>query len=400
MTEERVGSFGGRGSETKQRCLTVNLSSRGVGRYGASVAASLPQCSEFSFEHIVTCELAEAVPNVVNDLPQERTTFVRMSRTHRVFTALKIVRRVLIRPPAIVHDLACMSHGLGPLFWPITALRTRLVVTLHDVIPHSGLRLSSWWRFKRSCMFRFAHHFIVHGETSKTQLTELGIDPSRISIATLGEHGFYASVPQRVSPIAKVKRPGDVWVLFFGSLRPNKGVDLICRIADLVTPAAPYVSFIVAGSPNVGRELGSGPWPARLQELLAEMSGRSDFTVIPRFIADREVADLFQCCDVVLLPYQDASQSAVLMQAIGLGLPAVMTGVGDLPEAVQGSSAAVICENTVDALAAGVLSLATDPDALQRATADARWLAETRHSRAQLGADTVAAYAASLRKPS
>jgi glycosyltransferase involved in cell wall biosynthesis len=51
-------------------------------------------------------------------------------------------------------------------------------------------------------------------------------------------------------------------------------------------------------------------------------------------IGDTEAIDLFRRCSIVVLPYRDATQSAVISAAYFFGKPVIVTRTGALPEYV------------------------------------------------------------------
>jgi glycosyltransferase involved in cell wall biosynthesis len=71
------------------------------------------------------------------------------------------------------------------------------------------------------------------------------------------------------------------------------------------------------------------------QEQIARLGLAAKVTLINNYLPDEEVAALMQKADVVLLPYRQATQSAIIQVAFGHGKPVITTDVGGLAEAVQ-----------------------------------------------------------------
>jgi glycosyltransferase involved in cell wall biosynthesis len=117
-------------------------------------------------------------------------------------------------------------------------------------------------------------------------------------------------------------------VLFFGALRPSKGLpDLLEAFAGL--PASISARLLIVGHPTRRADLAS------LRQRVSEL-GIADAVVIdPRYVPNEEVPGLMNLASVVALPYVNATQSAVLHLAHSYGRPVVVTRVGGLAETVD-----------------------------------------------------------------
>ena len=132
-------------------------------------------------------------------------------------------------------------------------------------------------------------------------------------VSPIGHYGFFDTSDGPNT----VRRPRDI--LFFGALRTNKGVGLLPAIARRLLEVDPAARLVVAGSRDVAASLRKGSWPGQLDAILDELSKLPNCELHIRFIPDAEVAPLFRRATVVLLPYLEASQSAVAMIGMALG---------------------------------------------------------------------------------
>jgi len=140
-------------------------------------------------------------------------------------------------------------------------------------------------------------------------------------------------------------------VLFFGLLRPYKGIE----------------ALLEAHREIEGAELWVVGMPRMPLEPLRELAARSRATVrfVPRFVTDPEIPGYFRRADVVVLPYREIDQSGVLYTALAFGKPIVLSDVGGFSEiAAQGAARAVRPNAPVEL--AAVLQELLDDDA-QRA---------------------------------
>ncbi len=149
----------------------------------------------------------------------------------------------------------------------------------------------------------------------------------------------------RVAARSALGLPQDCRVaLFFGLVRPYKGVDLLLE-AFATVPDRENWRLVVAGEPWGG--LGT-VLKRRVRELEIDNLVRLDL----RWIPESEVSALLAAADVAVLPYRSGSQSAVAPIALAGGVPVVVTAVGGLPEVVKNGVNGLLVEpGSIDSLA-------------------------------------------------
>ena len=162
-----------------------------------------------------------------------------------------------------------------------------------------------------------------------------GLPPT--TVMPLGEIGTYYRSGSARAPTGQPKTdrtnserinssgtpvPPPPWFLFFGRIRPYKGLGSLVDASALLAAEVPDFRLIVAGTGATGAELFPNGFPSWLDLRL-------------RHIDDDEVAELFDSVRAVVLPYRRASQSGVAALSLGLGCPVIASDVGGLPEAVR-----------------------------------------------------------------
>ena len=136
----------------------------------------------------------------------------------------EILRQVREFDPHVVHDTAGNAFKWSFGLWPLLAREWPLVITEHDPRPHPGMG-GFFAELTRLTARRAAHHFIVHGQKCRQAMMAAGVPADKISI---NRHGTFAAYDrQRHTGIAE----DDHAVLFFGELRPNKGIYRLQEIA-------------------------------------------------------------------------------------------------------------------------------------------------------------------------
>lgn len=277
--------------------------------------------------------------------------------TCRWLTAPLIVVQLVNRLTAVRPDQAICAMP-GPLdLMLLAALRwigVPTVVIVHDADPHPGDTTPLLMFFQRRLIRRAAIVVALSQHVAARLRQQRIVDADRLFVIS---HPPFVFGPPPMPPRA---HGGPIRLLCFGRLLPYKGLDLL----------AGAVHQLQAQSGWELRVVGSGPESAELAALRA-LPG---VTVENRWVPEDEIGTLIAWCDVVVLPYREASQSGVAPAAIAAGRFVVSTRVGGLVEQLDDEAAAKLCEPDASSLAAALRSLLLAPPAEQsrRAPADPR----------------------------
>ncbi len=279
-----------------------------------------------------------------------------------------------------VHQHKCniihIQETADPMMISMLLMQKKLpiVLTVHDPVPHTGeVDFMRYYRSRKPLMDALrarADMIIVHGENVKRDLIKAypNLDPERISVVLHGAINVYNSLKK---PEYKEKSGN---LLFFGRINEYKGLGVLMEAWKRIREECPNAHLVVAGT---------GP---DLDNYRTELQADDRIELDERFISPEEVARHYAEASIVVLPYNDATQSGVALIAIGFGKPVIVTNTGGLPEIVDdGVSGLVVPPKDPAAVAEAVIRLLKD-DALRESMAQG---AETlRHTR--LGWDTLA----------
>lgn len=205
-----------------------------------------------------------------------------------------------------------------------------MVCTVHDPTQHTGLRFtnSTYQNLAQRWIARQSSAFIVHGQKMKSDLAaNFKVYSDLISVIPHGEFSYYKA--WRTGNAALFTTPSrKKRLLFFGEVRKNKGLEYLIRAEPLITERFKDFTICVAGKFTM--EPGNDfDYHAKL------MTDFSNYEIYNRYIANNEVAELFEQSDIVVLPYISASQSGVLALALGFGKPVVATDTGSIGEVLE-----------------------------------------------------------------
>jgi glycosyltransferase involved in cell wall biosynthesis len=218
------------------------------------------------------------------------------------------------------------------------------VMTAHYILPRQPSRrqLASARR-----VFGAMDAVIAHSEHGAGRLREtLGLDPARVRVIHHGAFDYLTRLPEEKPLAAELEGAEGPVILFFGLLRPYKGLETLLEAFRRVEGAELWI----VGNPRMEVE--------PLRRLAAEAPGRVRF--LTRFVEDAEIPAIFRRADVVVLPYSDAEHSGVLYTGLAFGRPMVLSAVGGLPEVAEQGAARLVPPGDPGALAAVLAELVDD----------------------------------------
>ncbi|MFL5804300.1 MAG: glycosyltransferase [Roseiflexaceae bacterium] len=202
-----------------------------------------------------------------------------------------------------------------------------IVYICHNVVPHEGGGALD--RRLAMTVLRQGDAFIVHSEQDRLRLHALlpQVSVLKAPIPT------YADLAQQSTPVAcndlrgQLGLPDDRPIaLFFGFVRPYKGLEHLVQALPLVLQKLP-IHLLVVG------EFWTSPEFYR--RYAREFGVEHAVSFVNRYVPNEDLRAYFDLADVVVLPYISATQSAVVQLAFGFGKPVITTRVGGLHEVVH-----------------------------------------------------------------
>lgn len=220
---------------------------------------------------------------------------------------------------------------------------------------------------------------VAHSEHGARRLREeVGLDAARVRVIPHGAFEYLTRLPGEAPLAPELEGADDPVILFFGLLRPYKGIDTLLRAFREVDRAELWI----VGNPRMDVE--------PLRRLAAEAQGRVRF--VTRFVSDAEVPAIFRRADLVVLPYRDAEHSGVLYTGLAFGKPLVLSAVGGFPEMAPTGAVRLVAPEDPAGLAAALTELVANPDACERLAEAASEAAAGPYSWDAVASQTLALY--------
>ena len=211
---------------------------------------------------------------------------------------------------------------------PLRRRGTRVVLVCDNLIAHEP---RVYDRAFTDWMMRNSDGYLVMSDAVERDLDRLKPGAPRRRVP----HPFYAQFDRgrwtRESARASLSLAGDV-ALFFGYVRPYKGLDTLLAAWKRVRAERPQATLVVAGE-----------FYEKPERYVALASATGGVRILNRYIPDEEVEALFRAADVTVLPYRSGTQSGVTHVAYALGSPVIATRVGGIAETVSEGETGFIC---------------------------------------------------------
>lgn len=228
--------------------------------------------------------------------------------------------------------LPLMGPALGTILRRVRKnKKTRIVAITDNVIPHE----------KRPGDKPFTQYFLNSCDAfitmSEKVLSDLRIfEKEKPAMQVL--HPLYDNFGAAISQSEARKHLGisedKKLLLFFGFIRPYKGLDLLLRALKEIKD--PSIQLLVAGEFYEDANT--------YKTLIDELGIRDKLILKTDFIPDSEVKYYLCAADVVVQPYKNATQSGVTPLSYHYEKPMIVTNVGGLPSLVPHEKAGLVCE--------------------------------------------------------
>ncbi len=184
-----------------------------------------------------------------------------------------------------------------------------LVLTAHDVLPREPRRFQVAAQRR---LYARVDAVVAHTAHSRERLAALGVPEAKLHVIPHGAFVHLAGTAPARPPELPEPDPGRPVALFFGLLRPYKGLDVLLEAWSGVGADG---ELWIVGNPRMVLP----PMPPGVR-------------LVPRFVSEAEAAWCFDRADLVVLPYREIEGSGVLFTALGAGRAIVASDVGGFAE--------------------------------------------------------------------
>lgn len=187
---------------------------------------------------------------------------------------------------------------------------TRIFQMIHDIIPHEGDKQAKSVDLMNKAVCKMADYIVLANRKYVPKVTEIyGVEPSRVKCIDI-----WRRFPEYTKPSYTHR------ALFFGRMNPYKGVNNLLEIAKL----CPDVQFDAVGRID-----------PLVQDQVDQLKILPNVKINNGYVTDDEMAEAFINVDWIILPYNSATQSGVVIDGYRYGRPCIAFNVGAITEQVE-----------------------------------------------------------------
>lgn len=233
----------------------------------------------------------------------------------------------------IAPDLV-IFQWLHPYFAPCYTLITRtlkntkILFMCHNVFPHERFPFDK--KLTRMTL-KHGDYFTVHAQSDAEDLMSI-LPQANMQVTVHPAYNFFKQKnmsKQDARKLLNISYDENV-LLFFGLVREYKGLKHLIKAMGQIKEEDPSnhrkLRLLIAGDFAGKRE--------EYDESIKNMGIDKYVNITDGHIPINEVENFFAACDLVVLPYESATQSGVIQVAYSFDKPVLATRVGGLPDVV------------------------------------------------------------------
>lgn len=238
-------------------------------------------------------------------------------KTFNIFLLSSLIKKIRKEKFDVIYFESLHVWNLPIMMFSGSACTYQVI---HEVIPHEGDKQVKMVDLMNKAVVKLSDNIVLRNKKYIDELVErYGIEKERVHYLEL-----WRRFPKFTEP-RYTKR-----VLFFGRINPYKGVDNLLEIAKL----CPEIHFDVIGRVD-----------PQMQGIVDELKKLPNVFLNNNYVSDDEMKEAFINADWVILPYNSASQSGVIIDAYKYSRPVIAFDVGAITEQVEDGISGFLIEN-------------------------------------------------------
>ena len=258
-----------------------------------------------------------------------------MLHTANPFNIIKVAGFIKKQKPDMViiqwwHPYFAPCYRLLEMFMG----KQNVVFVCHNVFPHERFPLD---KILTKLVLSGGRHFVVHAKEEGEELKKIKKNPdySVTPHPTYNMFRFENMTRKQAREKLGIGEKEKI-LLFFGFVREYKGLKHLLHAMPMIVEEVQGGRLLVVGDFDGNRE--------EYEELIRTLRIGERIKVIDGYTPDKEVEKYFAASDLVILPYESATQSGIVQIAFGFERPVIVSRVGGLPDVVKDGETGYVTE--------------------------------------------------------
>lgn len=245
--------------------------------------------------------------------------------TANPFNILKVAWKIGKSKP----DLLIMQWWhpyFAPCNWILLKVlrKVKTVFICHNVFPHERFPMD---RKLTKIVLKLGNGFVTQSDMDTHDLKSILPEANCITAV----HPTYDKFNYENMSMAQARKQLGIEkdkkvLLFFGFVREYKGLKHLLRAMPSITDKCENTELWVVGEFGDDRE--------DYLEMIKETKVENRIKLVDQYVPDTQIQKYFAASDLVVLPYESATQSGIVQIAYGFSKPVIATEVGGLPDVV------------------------------------------------------------------
>lgn len=229
----------------------------------------------------------------------------------------------------------------APCYWLMEKTLGKKIKKLfvcHNVFPHERFPMD---KILSKLVLKHGNYFITQSKMDSEDLITIKKDASYCQTVHPTYNAFkLKDISQTEAKEILKSKTGEKILLFFGFVREYKGLKHIINALPEIVKKIKDVKLYIVGDFDGDKE--------KYIRLIDEKNVKEHICIFDGYIPDGEVEKFFAASDLVILPYESATQSGIVQIAYGFEKPVIVTDVGGLPEVVSDGKTGYVVPNGND----------------------------------------------------
>lgn len=224
----------------------------------------------------------------------------------------------------------------SPCYTGLSMLTRKIpkIFVCHNVFPHERFPLD---KFLTRTVLKKGKAYITHSAMDAEDLKSIVAAPNYETTVLPVHNSFKMKNLTKSQARLAADVPEDKKILlFFGFVREYKGLRHIINAMPEIVKYDSNIRLMIVGEFRSDKE--------NYLEQIKKLNVGNNIDIVDGYIPDSGIEKYFAASDLIVLPYESATQSGIVQIAYGFEKPVIATDVGGLPEVVSDGKTGYIVE--------------------------------------------------------